>query len=221
MNEMRGYTVDDFLGYFAGAEFLHPVDGVPCSITGVTNDGVCVFRVRGGGEVSPIKRRDVTFEMFGNYPELGYRHTQNGRFLFNIKHVPRRQARKGLRFSSLVVEEVPEVELLAARAGQAHTYLAEGDREDAIMDCVLRPSFLSLRQAVAILMSENSNALGVAISPSTAVTFTSAGEVCELVLLFRGASIASSKDGTIWETTAEEYDGVLSRILEQEELRHE
>ena len=52
MNEMHGYTVDDFLGYFAGAEFLHPVDGVPCSITGVTNDGVCVFRVRREGIVT-------------------------------------------------------------------------------------------------------------------------------------------------------------------------
>ena len=212
---MSGYTGEDFMAYFGQAAMLHPVTGTICYLSEIDSEGMCSVRSWKRGSLAPIHYSTLSFATFNNYPRLGYRHVtiDDVTYLYYITHIARRQRGKGLRSNTVIVNQVPEVSRLCTLAKRSGVYRTHQSLNAFTVDAIFQPKYATLETACAVLLNTEERVLGIALSPSIAITFLTTNEEEPLLMLFKEQRVASSKDGVTWKATHEEYATLLKRSI--------
>jgi len=208
---MKDYAPNDFHGYFAGALFSHPKEGRPCFIRDVMAEGTCSVSDFSGQNLGSINYKDLPFDAFSNYPSLGYRHIEDGKFLYFLSRIAQRQRGKGLRSNTLQIARVPEVVNLCRVAGLANEFQSKAILNMPMAEAILTPNYVAVADAVRT-MKENPSSLGMAITNSVAVVLSTSDRY-SFLMLFKGVRVATSVDGSVWVATHEEYASLLKRTL--------
>lgn len=212
---MAGYTGDDFFAYFGQAAMLHPVTGTICYLSEIDSTGMCSVRSWKRGSLAPVHYSTLSFSTFNNYPQLGYRHVtiDDVTYLYYITHIARRQRGKGLRANTVIVNQVPEVARLCTLAKRTGVYRAHQSLNALTVESIFQPKYPTLETACATILNTEERVLGIALTPSIAITFLTSNEEEPLLLLFKEQRAASSKDGVTWKPTHEEYATLLKRSI--------
>lgn len=210
---MKDYTMEDFLAYYGGAWFLHPTENVPCYVHSPSaGRGMCHTRGTSNQLLPVVNYKELTFEMFKNYPRLGYRHIEGGRFLYTVSRRAMRQRGKGIRNNTVQILRVPEVSRLCDLTGYSDSFASGMYLSPAVLNAIFFPNYPSLKEAVASL-TEDDNCLGLALSSRLAITLLSNNVAKPFVILFRGQRAAYSVDGKVWTPSHPEYVQMLKRNL--------
>lgn len=212
---MKDYRPEDFASYYQGAWFLHPEDKVFGYIQKVGDENsryTCTCYDLVGGKLSSIDYRTLSFEAFNSNPPLGYRHLEDGKWLFYIcKRAMRRRA-KGLRADSVVIRPVLEIETIYRMAGQGMSYRRQQAFTGGMLQEIFTPTYKSIEEAVATLINKE-DAVGFALSPDIAITLLTYKTSRPFVMLFKGQQAAYSTDGVLWKPSHPEYLKLLTRHL--------
>lgn len=207
---MKDYTARDFNMYYTGAWLLHPLTGEVCKLRGVLDNGNCALTTLAGTNLEPVPYKKLNFNCF--MQRLGYRHTNDGAFLYYLTRRAARQAARGLRENTVNIASVPEVTKLYTNAGATLPYRSGASWRGELIEQSFKPSFVSVEDAVKLLRGDN-QVVGLALAYSFAMTLLSTNTATPFVILFKGQRAALSADGTTWKPTNNEYVGVLKRGL--------
>lgn len=209
---MDVYDPDDFLRYFGGAVFVHPETATPCYAHSYDSDTESIItRDMNNRRLPSIPYQAFSFDRYSECPPLGYRHTEDGKYLFYISRRAFRQAAKGLRQSTVIINRVGEVHRLHELAGTSLRFIERTIWGASIVQAMFFPEYPTLEEAVNKLRHEE--AFGFALTNSFAITLLTQYADYPFVLLYKGQRAAFSKDGVKWKLTHPEFQTLISRHL--------
>lgn len=216
---MREYDKNDFITYYSGSFVRHP--DFPGSVGRIINDrNADVIRFYQGdsvdsltaaqmAQIPTINHRELDWEHVRR-PPLGYRHLENGKYLFYAYIERSHGTPKGIH--QRIINISCPIEFRAIVNSLKHAYPPDRRLNVAEAKELCFPSFVpSVREAVTRLTKEP-EALGFAINCDVAILL-GLREHETFIMLLREDKAAISRDGKRWEVTSREFDGVLGRHL--------